>query len=406
MAEGLVCRPGSVPGCLAASRSATIHLGPPLPAASCGLPAHSGGQPSNVRCSTLLRAGFAEPTRSPGPLVVSCTTVSPLPRSGDRGGLFSVALSRGLLRVGVAHRPALGSPDLPRHHTGAAAARPTPPRAQCRAAARKFVLPEERQANGGLLRGDGRDALHAAPMGVGSTGGPLATRTGSVMSRGRFLLGGALVAATFSTVAIAPTTAHTGDPAPSARRFARAAWTPDGTVRAITLTKQRVYIAGDFTHLRSVATGKVVRRPRVAAFRRDNGALVRGFQPTANGSVDAMAVLGHKLFLGGDFTAVNRVDRQHLAAVNRRTGGLTSITAEVDGPVWTLLAMQGSVYVGGDFEHVDGLLRTHLFALDASGVLSSTWPDQAAGTTKGGVYTLAATANQRSVIVGGGFTKL
>src|SRR3954452_5514660 len=84
MAEGLVCRPGSVPGRLAALRSATIHLGPPLPAASCGPPAHSGGQPSNVRCSTLLRAGFAEPTRSPGSLVVSCTTVSPLPPRGLR----------------------------------------------------------------------------------------------------------------------------------------------------------------------------------------------------------------------------------------------------------------------------------------------------------------------------------
>jgi hypothetical protein len=139
VAEGLVCRPGSVPGRLAASRSAAIHLGPPLPATSCGPPAHSGGQPSDVRCSTLLRAGFAKPVRSPGPLVVSCTTVSPLPPRGLRGldkldrrgpregGLFSVALSRGLLRVGVAHRPALGSPDLPRHHTGAAAARPTPP---------------------------------------------------------------------------------------------------------------------------------------------------------------------------------------------------------------------------------------------------------------------------------------
>jgi len=115
VAEGLVCRPGSVPGRLAALRSAAIHLGPPLPVTSCGPPAHSGGQPSDVRCSTLLRAGFAEPARSPGSLVVSCTTVSPLPRSGDRGGLFSVALSRGSLRVGVAHRPALGSPDLPRH---------------------------------------------------------------------------------------------------------------------------------------------------------------------------------------------------------------------------------------------------------------------------------------------------
>jgi hypothetical protein len=58
-AEGLVCRPGSVPGRLAAHRSATIHLGPTLPPTSCGPPAHSGGQPSSVRCSTLLRAGFA-----------------------------------------------------------------------------------------------------------------------------------------------------------------------------------------------------------------------------------------------------------------------------------------------------------------------------------------------------------
>ena len=37
---------------------ATIHLGLPLPTASSGLPAHSGEQPSNVRCLALLRVGF------------------------------------------------------------------------------------------------------------------------------------------------------------------------------------------------------------------------------------------------------------------------------------------------------------------------------------------------------------
>jgi len=54
-------------------------------------------------------------------LVVSYTTVSPLPRrlSGrsrvvHRGGLFSVALSRGLPRVAVSHHLALRSPDVPR----------------------------------------------------------------------------------------------------------------------------------------------------------------------------------------------------------------------------------------------------------------------------------------------------
>ena len=84
------CRPGSVSARLAATRSATIHLGLPLPTASCGLPASSGGPPSNAHARsellflTLLRVGFTEPPRSPGALVVSYTTVSPLPscRSG------------------------------------------------------------------------------------------------------------------------------------------------------------------------------------------------------------------------------------------------------------------------------------------------------------------------------------
>ena len=122
------------PSGLATDRGATIHLGPPLPTGSCGLPAYSGGPPSDARCSTLLRAGFAEPTGSLRPLVVSCTTVSPLPTCA--GGLFSVALSRGSPRVGVAHRPALRSPDLPRRPSQtslapyAAVARPAPPHGQ------------------------------------------------------------------------------------------------------------------------------------------------------------------------------------------------------------------------------------------------------------------------------------
>jgi hypothetical protein len=82
---------------------------------------------------TLLRVGFTKPPQSPAALVVSYTTVSPLPpawhaRSG--GGLFSVALSRGSPRVGVTDHPALRSPDLPRRsrRTGTdATARPACP---------------------------------------------------------------------------------------------------------------------------------------------------------------------------------------------------------------------------------------------------------------------------------------
>src|ERR1700756_860271 len=97
-----------------------IHLGLPLPTASCGLPASIGRAALDrsrreplAPLLTLLRVGFTKPPQSPAALVVSYTTVSPLPRRCRRGGLFSVALSRGSPRVGVTDHPALWSPDLP-----------------------------------------------------------------------------------------------------------------------------------------------------------------------------------------------------------------------------------------------------------------------------------------------------
>jgi hypothetical protein len=95
---------------------------------------------------TLLRVGFAKPPGSPRALVRSCRTVSPLPVVPDRspgptpiGGLFSVALSCGSLRLAVSQHPALRSPDFPRpgHRPDgrrlAAVTQPAHRRHQCRA---------------------------------------------------------------------------------------------------------------------------------------------------------------------------------------------------------------------------------------------------------------------------------
>jgi hypothetical protein len=67
--------------------AAVIHLGLPLPTASCDLPAGIGRAALNrsrreplVPLLTLLRVGFTKPSQSPAALVVSYTTVSPLPR--------------------------------------------------------------------------------------------------------------------------------------------------------------------------------------------------------------------------------------------------------------------------------------------------------------------------------------
>ena len=106
--------------------------GAAYPRASDGPPSNAragGGATGSASLLALLRVGFTEPPQSPAALVVSYTTVSPLPsRAGHRlvrdGGLFSVALSRGSPRVGVTDHPALRSPDLPHRASRGAAARP------------------------------------------------------------------------------------------------------------------------------------------------------------------------------------------------------------------------------------------------------------------------------------------
>ena len=69
---------------VASDAATAIHLGRPLLTGSSALPAHSTGPVSSVRCLGLLRVGFTEPPQSPGALVVSYTTVSPLPARSRR----------------------------------------------------------------------------------------------------------------------------------------------------------------------------------------------------------------------------------------------------------------------------------------------------------------------------------
>src|SRR5262245_13627755 len=125
---GVKNKPDSVPGPHGPGdgHSSTGGITPAGDGGSLRLPAAypeaGGGPPHALPYLALLLAGFTKLLQSPGALVRSYRTFSPLPgpAPGLRpapecgpGGIFSVALSFALPRLGITQRNALWSPDFP-----------------------------------------------------------------------------------------------------------------------------------------------------------------------------------------------------------------------------------------------------------------------------------------------------
>lgn len=111
-ANGPACTPGSVRGSKPRGRSSlSATRCRAAPAAYPGTRRAASSSPVWPCSGRGLPRGSCH--HDPGGLLHHPFTLTPAPRG--RGGLLSVALSRGLLRVGVTHRPALWSPDVPRH---------------------------------------------------------------------------------------------------------------------------------------------------------------------------------------------------------------------------------------------------------------------------------------------------
>jgi hypothetical protein len=116
---------------------------------------------------------------------------------------------------------------------------------------------------------------------------------------------------------------------------------PDGT---------RIYVGGDFTTVNSV------RRNRIAALDATTGALISSFDPNANAKVNDIAISGDTAYLGGAFTVVKGQARNRLAAVDMNTGALRPWAPNADREVKAVVAPQGAakIVAGGHFESLNG----------------------------------------------------
>jgi outer membrane protein assembly factor BamB len=132
---------------------------------------------------------------------------------------------------------------------------------------------------------------------------------------------------------------------------------------ALAVRGHRLYVGGRF-----VRAGRH-RRHNLMAFDTRTGRVTR-WRADANGEVWALVIHRHTLYVAGGFTRVDGHRRRGLAAIDLRSGRLTAWKPRTEKPLYaranSLAVANGRVYLGGGFGHVDGRRRGHLAAVDLS----------------------------------------
>jgi hypothetical protein len=147
-------------------------------------------------------------------------------------------------------------------------------------------------------------------------------------------------------------------------------WTPhvlDGIVNAFALVGGKVVVGGSFTRVRDADGTEVLPRTNLFAFDLATGRIDRNFAPVLDGTVHALAPgPGGTVYVGGSFDTVNHWPTHALTMLHLADGrtvhGFTPWVR--GGDVYSLVAHGDRLYVGGDFHRIGDTRRPALARLD------------------------------------------
>jgi hypothetical protein len=188
-------------------------------------------------------------------------------------------------------------------------------------------------------------------------------------------------------------------------------WQINGVVWDQAIANNVVFAGGKFTKARppGVSSGGAgeVAAQNFFAYDVTTGSRIASFAHSANGQILAVTASpdGTRVYLGGDFTAIDGQPHGHIAAIDTTTGALVpSFTPSANGQVRAIAVSSSTVYVGGNFTKIGSSTRTRLAAFSpADGSLVTSWAPSADDNQ---VTAMALSPDGSRLIVGGRFSTL
>ena len=119
-----------------------------------------------------------------------------------------------------------------------------------------------------------------------------------------------------------------------------------------------IFVVGNFTSINGV------NRYRIAALDPDTGEVIRSFNPTFNYRARTMVLVDNTLYVGGGFGQSSGNSRTRLAAFDATTGALLNWAPSADREVMSLTYAAGRIIAGGQFLTLNGEDAYGMGALD------------------------------------------
>jgi PKD repeat protein len=183
----------------------------------------------------------------------------------------------------------------------------------------------------------------------------------------------------------------------------------DGVVWAQQIVGNTVYVGGSFSNARPAGAApgeQTVPRANFLAYNLTTGELINSFAPTFNSQVRAMAVSPDQqtLYVAGQFTQVNGVNRYRVVAFNLATGAVkTSFAVTSNSTINGITANDTTVYMVGIFTSVNGTARNSAVAVSATNGAVLPFAVNPAG---GNVRNVIISPDGSKVMLGGAFTSM